>query len=174
MSESPQPLVLTLKIDQVTFSRFDQLRQNYFPPKKNYLPAHLTLFHALPGDHQTAVQRKLQELCSTTRCMSLNFPKLRFLGKVVAIEVECAELNQLHQQLAEAWHPWLSRQDQQKFRPHITIQNKTTSEQARQLYEQLAREWKSFAGCGEGLLLWRYIGGPWEFIGDFAFKAAIN
>lgn len=170
MPEPSPPLILTLKLDQNTFSYFDQLRQKHFPPEKNYLPAHITLFHALPGDRETNIQQSLQALCSCTPVLPLTFPRLRFLGQGVAVEVDCAELVQLRHRLAKPWDSWLSRQDQQGYRPHITIQNKTTFNQAKQLYEQLANEWQPFNGYGEGLLLWRYQGGPWESLGEFAFK----
>lgn len=170
MSEPSLPLILTLKLDQKTFSDFDQLRQQHFPPERNFLSAHITLFHALPGEHETSVQQTLQAFCSQTPVMSLTLPKLRFLGRGVAVEVACPELIQLHQHLAKTWSHWLSRQDQQGYRPHITIQNKRTSHEARQLYEQLAKEWQPYNGHGEGLLLWRYKGGPWEAVNEFAFK----
>lgn len=170
MSESVSPLILTLKLDQDSFSYLNQLRQDYFPPEKNYLPAHITLFHALPGDRETIIQQALQAACLHTPVLSLTFSKPRFLGRGVAIEVDCADLIQLRQQLAKTWSSWLSRQDQQGYRPHITIQNKTTSDQARQLYEQLANKWNPLDGYGEGLLLWYYQGGPWELIREFTFK----
>jgi 2'-5' RNA ligase len=169
MSES-LPLILTLKLDSKTFGYFNQLRQQHFPPGRNFLPAHVTLFHALPDEHRLDVQKVLRTLYSHTSVLSLTFPKLRFLGKGVAVEVDCPELVQLRHQLATTWKNWLSRQDQQGYRPHITIQNKATPNEARQLYEQLTSEWMSFGGYGEGLLLWQYKGGPWELINELDFK----
>lgn len=170
MSEPSLPLILTLKLDPKTFDFFNQLRQQHFPPARNFLPAHITLFHALPGDQETKIKQTLQALCSQTAVLPLTFPDLRFLGKGVAVEVECPQFVQLRQQLAQHWHAWLSRQDQQKYRPHITLQNKVTADQARSLYEQLANDWNPLHGKGEGLLLWYYKGGPWELAGDFAFR----
>jgi hypothetical protein len=43
-------LILTLKLDQTTFERANTLRQQYFPPERNVVPAHVILFHQLPGD----------------------------------------------------------------------------------------------------------------------------
>ncbi|MBD1995419.1 2'-5' RNA ligase family protein [Leptolyngbya sp. FACHB-541] len=164
------PLILTLKLDQKTFSYFDQLRQQHFPPERNFLSAHITLFHALPGEQKSSIQQTLQDFRSHIPPLTLTFTTLRFLGKGVAVEVECPELIQLRQQLATHWHDWLSRQDQQGYRPHITIQNKVTPDQARLLYDQLVSEWKAFQGTGEGLLLWYYKGGPWELANQFDFK----
>jgi 2'-5' RNA ligase len=163
------PLILTLKLDPKTFAHFDRLRQQHFPPARNFLPAHITLFHALPGEETSQIQKALQDCCSQTSVLPTVFQKPRFLGKGVAIEVDCPQLVQLHRELAKCWQTWLTRQDQQGYRPHITIQNKTSSEIARQLYEQLKQDWQPFQGQGEGLLLWRYLGGPWELITEFTF-----
>lgn len=44
------PLILTLRLDPVTFARLDALRQARFPDRGYRLPAHQTLFHALPWE----------------------------------------------------------------------------------------------------------------------------
>jgi 2'-5' RNA ligase len=163
------PLVLTLKLDQSTFDRVNGLRQQHFPPERNFLPAHITLFHALPGDQVLPIQRHLQTLCADTSRMPLQFSQLRFLGKGVAIECSCSVLIQLQKNLMQFWKDWLTPQDRQNYRPHITIQNKVAPEEARMLYEQMQTNWHPFEGNGEGLLLWYYRGGPWELVEEFPF-----
>jgi hypothetical protein len=54
-STQTRPLILTLKMDRESFSRFEGLRQAHFPPHRNFIPAHLTLFHHLPGDDPGAI-----------------------------------------------------------------------------------------------------------------------
>ena len=49
MLELP-PLIVTLKLDPVTFSRLDALRRAHFPAHSNLIPAHLSLFHKLEGE----------------------------------------------------------------------------------------------------------------------------
>jgi len=93
------------------------------------------------------------------------------LGRGVAIEVHSPELLQVQQSLRAEWLEWLSNQDRQSYRSHITIQNKVSPEAARNLYDQLSQEWIPFNGYGEGLLLWRYEGGPWTLIEEFPFTA---
>jgi 2'-5' RNA ligase len=163
------PLILTLKLDQTTFTFFDRLRQQYFPSAKNFLSAHVTLFHRLPGDQEHQIQQVLQALCSDTSILSLTFPGLRFLGQGVAVEVSSPALVHLRQQLATEWSPWLTRQDQQRYKPHVTLQNKVTSEAAHELYDRLNNEWQCFSGQGEGVLLWYYKGGEWELASEFPF-----
>jgi hypothetical protein len=65
--------------------------------------------------------------------------------------------------------PWLTRQDRQGYRPHITIQNKATATEAQQVYEELGARWQALDGYGEGLLLWHYQGGPWQLAHAFPF-----
>lgn len=164
------PLIVTLKLDAATFAVFDELRQRHFPPERNFLPAHITLFHALPGAQATNIQATLAARCAATPALRVEFPRLRSLGRGVAVNVECPALLVLRGQLAKIWQTWLGAQDQQPYRPHITIQNKVTADEARRLYEELAARWQPLTGAGEGLLLWRYLGGPWAAAGEFTFQ----
>ena len=166
---SPSPLVLTLKLDSIAFESLNLLRQRHFPPKRNFLLAHVTLFHALPGDQESAIRQTLQTLCQQTSKLSVRFSTLRSLGQGVAIAIESPQLIQVRNQLAQGWNAWLSAQDRQSYRPHVTIQNKVTSDEARRLYEQLSQTWQPIEGSGEGLLLWHYRGGPWELANEFEF-----
>lgn len=169
MADMSMSLILSLKLDQATFDFFDRLRQQHFPTEKNFLPAHITLFHKLPGEQETKIRQTLHTDCSRAAALPLTFPSLRSLGRGVAVKVECDALIQLRQQLAQNWHAYLSRQDQQRYQPHITIQNKVSREAAQQLYNQLVGSWNPIMGRGEGLLLWYYRGGPWELVNEFPF-----
>ena len=42
------PLIVTALIGEADFARLDGLRRAHFPPERNVLRAHLTLFHHLP------------------------------------------------------------------------------------------------------------------------------
>jgi hypothetical protein len=172
MSTSLSLLILTLKLEQAAFERLDSLRWAHFPPERNVIPALLTLFRALPGNQEPAIHEKLRLICAAMPVLSLRFPTLRLLGRSVAVEVEAPELMALRKQLAITWSNWLSAQDQQGYRPHITIQNKVTSEDARQLYAELAAGWEPFLATGEKLLLWRYLGGPWALVDVYRFVPA--
>jgi 2'-5' RNA ligase len=166
------PLVLTLELDRTTFEQVNALRQQYFPPDRNLIPAHVTLFHALPGDREQEISQSLQTLCAQSTRIALSLPALRFLGNGVAIEIDAPALVQLRQTLAERWSDWLTRQDRQGYRPHITIQNKVTAVEAQRTYEALKARWQALDGYGEGLLLWHYRGGPWQLAHAFPFTVA--
>lgn len=142
----PLPLVLTLKLDSVSFDRLNALRQQYFPHDRNFLSAHVTMFHALPGEHESDIRETLKALCTHIARFPLAFPSLRFLGKGFAAELEAPELIHLHQRLSTGWHSWLTPQDRQKYKPHVTIQNKVAPEVARAEYEQEAIAWEPMYG----------------------------
>lgn len=165
----PLPLILTLKLDSTSFDRLNVLRQQYFPHDRNFLSAHVTMFHALPGEHELEIRETLKAICAHTAQFPVTFPSLRFLGKGFAAELEAPELVRLHQRLSTGWQSWLTPQDRQKYKPHVTIQNKVAPEIARAEYEQEARGWEPLQGSGEGLLLWSYRGGPWERVEAFEF-----
>lgn len=169
VESSAPPLVLTLKLARPAFERFDALRRAHFPPERNVIPAHLTLFHALPGGQLAGIRQQLAEICAVAPALPLRFPGPRSLGRGTAIVVESPTLVALRGRLAAGWGGWLSPQDRQGYRPHITVQNKVAPEQARQLQAELAASWEPFEALGQGLLLWRYLGGPWELLEEFGF-----
>lgn len=163
------PLILTLKLDAATQDIFDAWRQTYFPPERNLLSAHLTLFHHLPGEELEKINSDLKRICAAYEDFPLAFSGWRFLGRGVAMTVESNELTKLRAEFARFWNGWLTPQDRQKFRPHITVQNKVAPDQARELYEKLSAEYESFSGVGEGVTLWHYLGGRWKLEKEFPF-----
>ena len=167
MPNASAPLILTLGLDADTFALLDQLRRAHFPPGRNFIPAHVTLFHLLPGERVDMVRATLSEFAGRTPAIPLSLPAVRFLGRGVAIDVTAPRLNRLRAELADRWADWLGPQDARPHKPHCTIQNKADPAAARSLFERLRREWQPVAGGAESLLLWRYLGGPWEAVGEF-------
>lgn len=169
--DGPAPLIVTLKLDERSFAFFEAERQRYFPPERNFIPAHLTLFHHLPGAELPKVLSDIEAESQAQAPFSLNVPGLVFLGRGVAYRLESDALAKLRQNLARRWAPWLTPQDRQATRPHVTIQNKVDPQQARQLLSELESRFTPFEAQAEGLLLWRYLGGPWDAAGHFPFTA---
>jgi 2'-5' RNA ligase len=167
--QEPAPLILTLELDPGLFAAVSRLRQAHFPPERNLVPAHITLFHALPGAEVVQVAAALGALAATTAPPPVELPAVRFMGRGVGLDVASPALVALRAQLARAFAPWLAAQDRQGYRPHVTIQNKVAPEVARALHAELAPGWRPLTGRGEGLLLWHYRGGPWEAAGRFPF-----
>jgi len=163
------PLILTLRFDPDAFERLDGLRRAYFPPERNLIPAHMTLFHALPGAHLEEVAANLRTACDATPPVALRFTGLRTLGRGVALEAEVPGLAALRKVLASHWAEWLTPQDRQGWRPHVTVQNKVTPERAKLTLAGLQAGFSPWEARGTGLLLWHYRGGPWEPAGEFPF-----
>lgn len=163
------PLILSVKMDAATFEYFDDLRRRYFPPKRNFLSAHITLFHHLPGDQISNLERDLQSVTANYANIELDFFDVRFLGRGSAVEVQAPQLIALRADLAAEWREFLTAQDQQKFKPHITVQNKCEPGAAKSTYEKLKYEWQPRKGTAVGLQLWHYLGGPWQLANEFHF-----
>jgi 2'-5' RNA ligase len=163
------PLILTLALDDAAHTYFNALRRQHFPPKINYLAAHLTLFHHLPGLARKEVCEQLQGFTRTRRPLPLQVTGLRSLGRGVAFTLENDELRALHRQLQQTFVDHLTPQDQQKLQPHVTIQNKVEPPVARQLLAELQADFAPFGAVGTGLHLWAYRNGPWESVAQFAF-----
>ena len=153
---------------------FGELRRRHFPPDRNLIPAHLTLFHKLPGKPIDSITSVVGDLARRQAPIVMEATRLRFLGRGVAIAINSPELVALRQALAARWSEWLTPQDRQPLQPHVTIQNKVTSKEARALYERMSNEFDPFRVEGSGLLLWRYLRGPWMQVGAFPFTAVLQ
>ncbi len=164
----PSTLILTLRLDAASQAFFEQMRQLHYPPERNVISAHLTLFHQLPEDEQ--VMETLKQTAETQPRFSLACTGLFSLGRGVAYQLESAALLSLHKGLARVFAPHLSAQDKQRFRPHIVIQNKVTSERARSLLAELGGSRLPQNVNAHGLDLWRYLGGPWAPLQTFQFS----
>jgi len=160
-------LIVTLRIDLEAQKIFDDLREQYFPPHLNYLKSHLTLFHHLPAD-DASITEIIKQHADHGR-MSLRVNNIRHTGFGVAYTIEAPEILTLRASLANAFRQWLTPQDQQKFQPHITVQNKVTAEVSKQLSKQLLETFVPFEIEGEGLDTWLYKNGPWEHIEYYRF-----
>ncbi len=165
-----QPLILTLALEPGAQLAFERLRSAHFPPARNLIPAHVTLFHQLPGAENAAVQQTLSTLCQRQLGFPVRVAGLRPLGRGVAFALESAELARLRGRLAVIWADWLAPQDRQGYRPHVTVQNKADPAEARALLQRLQTGFAPYGVQAEGLLLWRYHGGPWEAVARFPFQ----
>ncbi len=169
-AEAP-PLILTLALDPRSHAFFEAERRKHFPPARNIVPAHLTLFHQLPGAEEADVRAILQGFAAATPHFLLAIDGLRFLGRGVAYEVSSPELQALRTRCADAFADRLIPQDRQGYRPHVTIQNKADPREAKALFEDLRSRFTPFEAEAVGLLLWRYLNGPWERVAFLPFAA---
>ena len=165
-------MIVTLRIDDGSQAFFNALREQHFPPHRNFLAAHLTLFHNLPGECLDWVANTLHILSTHQPSLVLNVTGPRQLGRGVAFRLECPPLRTLHRALQQEFHDRLGPQDRQSLSPHVTVQNKVDPQTAAALHRMLAAQFVPFEAKGVGLALWRYLGGPWEPIASFPFQIA--
>lgn len=158
----PAPLVVTLTLDRDTQERFDALRRAHFPADRNHLGAHVTLFHALPGDRLDEVAATLHELAAAVGGFDVAVTGVRLLGRGVAYDLVSPELAALHERLAGRFTGLLTRQDAQRLHAHVTVQNKVDPAVARALHAELAAGFRPWTARAGGLDLWWYVGGPWR------------
>ena len=168
----PAPLILTLEMDTASSEFFERCRREYFPPELNRVPAHLSLFHKLPGEETQNVLEAVEEACRKRPPMKIRIAGTRNLGRGVAFRVQSAALARFRAELAHAYASWLTPQDRQPFNPHITIQNKVTPEEARRVFSLLTGGGWPQSLTGVGAAVWRYLGGPWERLHVYSFRDA--
>ena len=162
------PLILTLELGTHQ-ARYDALRDAHFPPRDYRLPAHLTLFHQLPGEEEEAIAAHLAAVAKAAAPLPLAFAEPMPLGRGWAVRVRSPAAMALRAALAAHWTAWLTPQDR-GFRPHVTIQNKACAEAVRAVGEALAHEFEPHDGEAPAMRLWRYRGGPWEPAGRHRFR----
>lgn len=152
------PLILTLKMDEKSHSFFNAKRNAHFPPDRNFLDAHLMVFHHLPFDEETI------SFLRDFRFPPFSAPitKLMKLGRGVAYRVEGEEIKQLHRLLYNHFFPVLNAQDRQGYRPHVTVQNKVSPAVANHLFEELNSGFIPFHIGIQAIQVFSYLGGPWQ------------
>lgn len=162
-------LVVTADFASADFAWLDALRRTHYPAERNQLPAHLTMFHALPPSALAEAKGLLARLVRRPPPKAL-VAGLMDLGGGVAMRVTSDELDQLRMEIADHFHGCLSAQDSAGWRPHITIQNKVAPRTARALIAQLSNGFEPRPLAIAGLSIHRYLGGPWEGLANYRFR----
>ena len=149
------PLLVTAELPDDILAWADGLRRAHYPPERNRLQAHVTLFHALPPSAQAEVRGLLAEF-SQRQAPFAEITGLMDLGGGAAFAVASSDMVALHEQLAERLHGLVQQKDARPLRLHITVQNKVRREQALALQAELGRDLpqRSFRFRGLGLYLW--------------------
>lgn len=163
------PLIVTAELGAADFAWLDGQRRLYFPPERNQLSAHLTMFHALPPSLEDEVRDQLKALVAGPPPVA-TVAGLINLGSGVAYRVVSDNLDAIRETLADHFHGSLSAQDAAGWRAHVTIQNKVAPRDAKSLFDLLERDFRPRALTIHGLALHRYLGGPWQTLGRWSFR----
>ena len=148
----------------------DGLRRAHFPPERNHLHAHVTLFHAFAPSLLDELTSYLPQVARTFAPPQARITGLLDFGKGTAIRLESPQLLTLRRGIADHFHGNLTDQDLHEPRPHITIQNKVTKEEARALQAELGPTIVERRFAFTALELHRYLGGPWELVKRMPFR----
>lgn len=173
--------VLTLTTTPSLTDPLTALRRSHFPRRLDRHPAHLTLFHALPGSEARLITAALEEVCAAQGTLKLATGGVFRMRRGVGINVADARgggggggsqaARRLHRELQRRWWGFLSEQDRRPWRPHWTVQNKAADEGAVDAAMEDVRErFRGAEGLATGCALWRYEkGGTWAFERGFDF-----
>jgi hypothetical protein len=161
-------LIVTAEIGS-DFGWLDDLRQRNFPPERNQLPAHLTMFHAIAPSAEQELRHILQGLATLPPPQAW-IAGLMNLGGGVAFRIASDDLDAIRAEIAERLHGLLTAQDSAGWSAHITIQNKVLPRDAKALMMTISDRYDHRPIHLPALGLHRYLGGPWERLRTFPFR----
>lgn len=167
--EPGAPIIVTATFAPGDDGWLQQLRRTHFPPERNLVPAHLTLFHHLPPTLAPELGRRLIALAAHAPPPA-RIAGLQDLGGGTALRVDSSALEDMRAELVDAFHGLLVPQDRAGWRPHITIQNKVARKDAIFLQKKLADTYTGRPLAIAGLAIWHYRNGPWTAIRRFRFR----
>ena len=141
---------------------FNNLRAAHYPPDRNHLAAHITLFHQLPPSCLDELDRLIRRIAADTPPPGASLREIYSLGGGVAFRIDSSGLLAIRERIADHFTGMLTLQDQGTPRLHITIQNKVEPAEARTLLAELAAGFRPRALTIAGLAAHHYLGGPWQ------------
>jgi len=162
-------LIVTAALSDADFAWLDGQRRAFFPPERNQLSAHLTMFHALPPSAEAEAGRVLAREAAAPAPRA-TVAGLMNLGRGVAYRIVSDELEAVRGHIADHFHGFMTAQDSQGWRPHVTVMNKAEPRAAKALLMELQADFRQRPLHIAGLELHRYLGGPWERLGRWNFR----
>lgn len=168
---SSAPIIVSAVFGDADHAYLDGLRRAHFPPERNQLAAHLTLFHHLPPSIEPELRARLTQLAAAPP-PTAELAGVMNLGPGVALRVRSSELEEMRESLADELSGLLTPQDASGWRPHVTIQNKAAPAAVRELLGTMTADFRARSLAITGLAAYYYRGGPWELIQRYAFRGA--
>jgi hypothetical protein len=170
----PAPFIVTAELPPDILAWADRLRKAHYPPERNRLAAHVTLFHAFAPSLYDELRGVLSRMASQTAPPAARIDGPMSLGKGTAIAISSLAMLAVRQAIANHFHGSLTAQDQHPPRLHITVQNKVTSQAARALQEELAPTLGQRPFAFAGLALHLYRDTHWEALGRWPFRGKVG
>ena len=164
------PLIVTAALPPDLHRWATDLRRRHFPPERNHLEAHVTLFHALPPQVEGELRSLLARLAGEFAPVAARLAGVMNLGSGTALRIASPDMLDIRAGIAEHFRGMLTAQDGHPPRLHVTIQNKVPPAAAKALKAELAGMIPARDFAFPGLALFRYRDGPWEAVRRFAFR----
>ena len=163
------PLIVTAQMGAADQAWAEALRRKHFPPERNQVPAHISLFHHLPPSMVDELRTLLARLTASAK-PAAELTEVFSLGRGVALKLHCPGLLVIRDQIADRFEHHLTPQDRATPRLHITVQNKVDPAQARATLELLQAQISPRPLAIAALMLWSYRGGPWDLVSRHPFR----
>src|ERR1044071_569052 len=96
-------LIVTAELGGADFAWLDNLRRAHYPSERNQVPAHLTIFHALPPSAEPELRSRLKRLAAQ-RAPAARIEGFMDLGGGVAFRVVSPDLDRIRDDLASDLH----------------------------------------------------------------------
>lgn len=162
-------MIVTAEMPPDMLAWADGLRRAHYPAERNQLRAHVTLFHALPSWVEEEARALLADLSSAAPPHA-TLARVLDLGRGTAFAIDCPQMLDLRDRIADRFHGLLTAQDSHRVRLHVTVQNKVSPKDAKALQADLARDFMPRRFRFHGLALHAYEGGPWRHIRAYPFR----
>ncbi len=166
------PIIVTATMGAADQRYFDNLRAAHFPPERNHLAAHITLFHQLPPSSLDELDRLVRVIAADTPPPAAHLREVYSLGQGVAFRIDSSALIAIRDRIADRFAGMLTAQDRGTPRLHITVQNKVAPAAARELLARLAADFRARPLEIAGLAAHHYLGGPWQPVFARNFRGA--
>ena len=170
LPDSAAPFIVTAELPADLLAWSDALRRAHFPPERNWLKAHVTLFHAFAPSLREELLGLLGQYAGEYAPPRARIEGLMDLGGGTALAIRSPGMLAIRAAIAERFHGALTAQDRHPPRLHITIQNKVEPAIAKALLAQLAAGFQPRPLDISELVLWRYLGGPWDEVQRWRFS----
>ena len=86
-AEGEAPLIVTARLPRDLHARYTALRKAHFPSERNYLEAHVTLFHALPAMCEAEACTYLRRLAAEFAPIDGHVEGIMSLGRGTAVKL---------------------------------------------------------------------------------------
>ncbi len=163
-------LIVTAEMPGELRAWAERLRRAHYPARRNQVPAHVTLFHALPPSCEAELRDRLAAAARGHPPPPARLDGVMSLGRGTALRIASPATLALREELAEPLGGLLAPEDQPTPRLHVTVQNKVSEREARALQTELSRTLEPRRFRFAGLALHRYRGGQWEPVRRWSFR----